>query len=257
MPAILQFIRPDWPKLPGVQALSTTRAGGSSAAPFTSLNLGAHVGDVPAAVQANREQLRIAASLSAEPTWLSQVHGTAVADLDAIGSNDNIVADAAVAALSGRVCVVMTADCLPLLLAAADGSAVAAIHAGWRGLAAGVVEAGVQALRGKASSGVAVQAWLGPAIGLAHFEVGEEVRAAFMQKDPAAAQAFTPNASGRWQCDLYGLARQRLRGQGITAISGGNHCTYADARRFYSHRRDVQHEGRAGTGRMASLIWRT
>ena len=109
----------------------------------------------------------------------------------------------------------------------------------------------------KASSGVAVQAWLGPAIGLAHFEVGEEVRAAFLHKDSAAVQSFTPNASGRWQCDLYDLARHRLRSQGVMAISGGNHCTYADARRFYSHRRDVQHEGRAGTGRMASLIWRT
>ena len=256
MAALMQFLRPDWPRLPGVQALSTTRAGGFSAAPFTSLNLGAHVGDVPAAVKANREQLRIAASLPAEPAWLTQVHGTSLADLDLTGGND-IVAYAAVAAKPGRVCIVMTADCLPLLLAAADGSAVAAIHAGWRGLAAGVIEAGVQALRLKASDGVAVQAWLGPAIGLAHFEVGEEVRAAFVQKDPAAAQSFTPNASGRWQCDLYGLARQRLRYQGLTAISGGNHCTYADARRFYSHRRDVQHEGRPSTGRMASFIWRT
>ena len=255
MAALLQFLRPDWPALPGVRALSTTRAGGSSAAPFTSLNLGAHVGDAPTAVKANREQLRIAALLPAEPTWLTQVHGVAVADLDT-NNDDGIVADAAIASLPGRVCVVMTADCLPVTLAAADGSAVAAIHAGWRGLAAGVVEAGVQALRARASRDVSVQAWLGPAIGLANFEVGEEVRAAFLRQDLQAAQAFTPNASGRWQCDLYGLARQRLRAQGITAISGGNFCTYADARRFYSHRRDVQHEGRASTGRMATLIWR-
>src|SRR6185369_4541348 len=156
MAALLQFLRPDWPKVPGVQALSTTRAGGSSAAPFTSLNLGAHVGDAAAAVKANREQLRIAASLPTEPAWLTQVHGTSVADLDVIAGGDDIVADAAVAAQPGRVCIVMTADCLPVLLAAADGSAVAAIHAGWRGLASGVIEAAVQGLRVKATSGVAV-----------------------------------------------------------------------------------------------------
>lgn len=243
--------------MPGVQAVSTTRAGGESSAPYQRLNLGDHVGDATATVQANRSKLREAALLPREPAWLKQVHGFAVADLDAIDSSASIVADAAVASLPGRICAVMTADCLPVLLCAADGSAVAAVHAGWRGLASGVIEAAVQALRAKVPAGASIHAWLGPAISRGHFEVGDEVREAFLQKDPAAASAFTANASGRWQCDLYALARQRLQGRQVTSIRGGQFCTYADESRFYSHRRDVQHRGLAGTGRMASLIWRT
>lgn len=253
----LQLLRPEWPAVPGVQALSTTRAGGGSGAPYESLNLGAHVGDIAATVRANRERLRAAAALPAEPMWLNQVHGTVVADLDDAGNASGITADAAVSRQPGRICAVMTADCLPVLLAAVDGSAVAAAHAGWRGLAAGVIEAALQALRARASAGVSIQAWLGPAIGPRHFEVGDEVRTAFLRQDPAAQDAFTVNSTSRWHCDLYALARQRLCAQGVTRVSGGDLCTYADERHFYSHRRDVQHRGLAGTGRMASLIWRT
>lgn len=267
----LQWLRPEWPAIPGVQALSTTRTGGLSAAPYASLNLGAHVADDAAAVQANRQRLRAAAGLPAEPVWLTQVHGIAVADLDsaahdaaAQGAADldaaksqPWTADAAVTTRPGRICAVLTADCLPVLLASQDGAAVAAIHAGWRGLAAGVIESALALMRSKAGAGAAIHAWLGPAISAAHFEVGEEVRAAFLRHDAAADAAFTSNSSGRWQCDLYQLARRRLQAQGISSIFGGGHCTYADEHRFFSHRRDVQHRGLAGTGRMATLIWRT
>jgi YfiH family protein len=253
----LHLLRPDWPLISGTRAVSTTRAGGVSVAAYESLNLGAHVGDGEAAVRSNRGRLQSTASLPAEPVWLRQVHGNVVADLDLLDEPTAVVADAAVSSAAGRVCAVLTADCLPLLLAAADGSVVAAVHAGWRGLAAGVIEAALQALRVKAPAGTFVHAWLGPAIGAAHFEVGAEVRAAFMRHDAAAQSAFTANAAGRWQCDLYALARQRLRAHGVTSIWGGGFCTYADDQRFYSHRRDVQHRGLAGTGRMASLIWRT
>jgi len=251
------WLRPEWSAVAGVQALSTTRAGGSSHAPYASLNLGAHVGDDAAAVQANRERLRAAAAMPAEPVWLTQVHGTLVADLDGTGSAPDIAADAAVTSQPGRICAVMTADCLPVLLAARDGAAVAAAHAGWRGLAAGVIEATLQALRRKIPSGASIQAWLGPAIGPTHFEVGAEVRAAFLDQDRAAECAFKANAQSRWHCNLYALARQRLHAQGVTSISGGDFCTYAEEQLFYSHRRDVQHRGLPGTGRMATLIWRT
>ena len=183
------------------------------------------------------------------------MHGTDVADLDT--ADEGIaVADAAVCSRSTVVCAVLTADCLPVLLAARDGSAVGVAHAGWRGLAAGVIEATAQALRARVPAGTALQAWLGPAIGAAHFEVGADVLETFTSHDGAAASAFTPNASGRWQCDLYLLARQRLRAAGIDDISGGGLCTYSDPVRFYSHRRDVQHRGQPATGRMAALIWR-
>lgn len=253
----LQFLQPDWPAIPGVRALSTTRAGGASTVPYDSLNLGAHVGDGIEAVRINRQRMRSAAALPVEPLWLNQVHGTAVADLDAAHDSSAVTADAAVSSQPGRICAVLTADCLPVLLAAVDGSAVAAAHAGWRGLAAGVIEAALRALRARASANASIHAWLGPAIGPAHFEVGDEVREAFLKNDPTAEAAFSPNAAGRWYCDLYQLARRRLQAEGIASISGGRCCTYVDERRFYSHRRDVQHRGLAGTGRMASLIWRT
>jgi YfiH family protein len=248
------WIEPEWAAPPGVRALCTKRGGGASAAPFDSLNLGAHVGDAAGAVLENRARLRKAARMPAEPRWLSQVHGIEVADLD---STEGIpVADAAVSAHAGTVCAVLTADCLPVLLSAVDGSVVGAVHAGWRGLAAGVIETALQALRARSAPGIGIQAWMGPAIGPGHFEVGAEVRTAFLQQDPAAAEAFAPNDAGRWQCDLYALARLRLQSQGVGAITGGGLCTYDAAADFYSHRRDVQHLGRAGTGRMASLIWR-
>ncbi|MBK8068389.1 MAG: peptidoglycan editing factor PgeF [Rhodanobacteraceae bacterium] len=249
------FLLPEWLAPPGVRAISTLRTAGVSHPPWDSLNLGMHVGDDPGAVQANRRRLREAAALPAEPHWLEQVHGIAVADLDAPVPGPR--ADAAVSSRPGQVCVVMTADCLPVVLASSDGAVVGVAHAGWRGLAAGVVEATVDALRGKMAAGTALQAWLAPAIGAGHFEVGEDVRAAFLAADGRAAPAFTRNAQGRWQCDLYLLARQRLHGAGVERISGGGHCTYAEEARFFSHRRDVQHRGLDATGRMATLVWRT
>lgn len=254
MSGTVAWLEPEWAAPPGVRALCTKRGGGTSAAPFDSLNLGAHVGDVAAAVLENRARLRKAAKMPAAPRWLSQVHGVEVADLDAVEGIP--VADAAVSARSGTVCAVLTADCLPVLLSTVDGLAVGAVHAGWRGLAAGVIEAALQALRAQAAHGIGIQAWLGPAIGPGHFEVGDEVRAAFQQQDPAAAEAFAPNDAGRWQCDLYALARLRLQRQGVGDITGGGLCTYDAAADFYSHRRDVQHRRLAATGRMASLIWR-
>ncbi len=242
----VRFLVPDWPVPPGVRALCTTRQGGVSAAPFDSMNLGPATGDDPAALAGNRRLLAAAASLPAEPRWLRQVHGAEVADLDA--TTPPATADAAVTHRAGVVCALLTADCLPVLLAARDGSAVAGAHAGWRGLAAGVIDNAWAALDRPAS---ATLAWLGPAIGPAHFEVGDDVRDAFLAADPQAADAFAMNARGRWQCDLYRLARQRLQALGVTAIYGGDHCTYAEPSLFFSHRRD---QGR--TGRMATLIWR-
>lgn len=192
--------------------------------------------------------------LPGEPHWLQQVHGTVVADLDV--EPGVVTADAAISATPGTVCAVRTADCLPVLFAAVDGSIVGAAHAGWRGLAAGVIENTVAALRRRAPH-VPLLAFLGPAISVAHFEVGDEVRAAFLAAGPAAATAFHAGADGRWQCDLFALACQRLAALGITDVTGGGCCTYADEQRFFSHRRDVQHRHLDSTGRMASLIWRT
>jgi YfiH family protein len=165
------------------------------------------------------------------------------------------VADAAVSRTPGVVCAIRTADCMPVLFAASDGSAVGAAHAGWRGLAAGVLEAAISKLRSRMPHEVPLVAWLGPAISAAHFEVGNEVREAFLRHDPMAEAAFVKNPRGRWQCDLYMLARQRLRACGVTDIGGGGLCTYADSTRFFSYRRDVQQQGMATTGRMATLIW--
>jgi YfiH family protein len=243
------ILRPDWPAAPGVHAAFTLRGGGTSAAPFDSLNVGAHVADDPAAVSENRRRVRAALLLPAEPRWLNQVHGAQVLDLDAASSDWKraATADAVITRHAGQVCVVQVADCLPVLLAVEDGSAVAAAHAGWRGLVAGVLEAVVTRL------GVAPQrliAWLGPAIGPRHFEVGEEVRSAFVARAPGAAAAFSANARGRWQCDLPALARQRLAALGVNTVYGGDECTYTDATRFFSFRRD----GRCG--RMAALVWK-
>jgi YfiH family protein len=240
------FLTPDWPAPARVRALSSLRAGGVSRPPYASLNLGQRVGDQPRAVAENLARLRAAAVLPADPEWLVQVHGSAVADLDAQAGLRE--ADAAYTRIAGRICAIQTADCLPVLFAAADGSVVGAAHAGWRGLVAGVLEASVAALAAAAPD-VPVLAWLGPAIGPAHFEVGEEVREAFVGRDPEAEIAFIENARGRWQCDLYTLARRALARVGVADIHGGEHCTYAESGRFYSYRREGQ------TGRMASLIW--
>jgi polyphenol oxidase len=243
--AATAFELPDWPAPARVRAAFTLRSGGVSGGAFASLNLGAHVGDKPEAVFENRLRVRRALDLPAEPTWLQQVHGKDVADLDGPHLATS-AADAALTRSAGRVCAVQVADCLPVLFAARDGSAVAAAHAGWRGLAAGVLEATVSEL-GLAPAGLC--AWLGPAIGPAHFEVGEEVRAAFVAQDAGAAAAFTANQRGRWLCDLYALARRHLAALGLQAVYGGAVCTYSDATRFFSYRRDGQ------CGRMAALIW--
>ena len=247
MPRVADLIEPQWPAPPGVRAAFTLRTGGVSAAPYDSFNCAAHVGDDAAAVAENRRRLCERLALAQAPTWLEQVHGTRVAVLS--GSPEPLApADAVVTRVAGRVCVVQVADCLPVLLASRDGAAVGAAHAGWRGLAAGVLEAAVRALGADPGE---VLAWLGPAIGPGAFEVGSEVREAFLQAGPAAAAAFTPNARGRWQCDLTALARQRLEALGVRQIYGGSWCTYADPARFFSYRRD----GRSG--RMAGLIWRS
>jgi YfiH family protein len=217
-----------------------------SSAPWESFNLATHVGDAPADVAANRAQLKTLLALPAEPSWLSQVHGTVVADLDS-QPRGVITADAAIARQPGRVCVVMVADCLPVLFASRDGKHLAAAHAGWRGLASGVLEQTVKAL---GVPGEELTAWLGPAISQAHFEVGDEVRETFLKSDRAANSRFKMNARGRWQADLFGLARLRLASMGVTNVRGGGVCTYADRERYYSHRRDGK------GGRMAALIWR-
>lgn len=250
------MIAAEWQPVPGVRALCTSRSGGVSAAPWDSLNLGDHVGDAAAKVATNRQQLRATAALPAEPRWLQQVHGTVVAHLDSPAAGVSR-ADAAISATAQTVCAVLTADCLPVLLASSDGAVVGAVHAGWRGLAAGVIENTVIALRQRLSPGATLLAFLGPAISAAHFEVGDDVRDAFIACDPAAAAAFQSGIGKRWYCDLYALARQRLAALGIENVSGGGFCTYAESHRFFSHRRDVQHRGLDSTGRMASLIWRT
>jgi len=256
MPDAAGLLAVDWDAPPGVGAAMTTRVGGASIAPWQSLNLGDHVGDQPEQVARNRSGLRAAAQLPDAPRWLRQVHGTRVVLLDALPPGESPEADAAVTTRAGIVCAVLTADCLPVLLAACDGSAVAAAHAGWRGLAAGVLEATTRQLRECATPGVALQAWLGPGIGPTRFEVGNDVRDAFVAGDPGAQAGFSPTPEGRWLCNLYLLARRRLAAAGVQQITGGTYCTYDDESRFYSHRRDVQHRRLAGTGRMAALIWR-
>ncbi len=237
-------LTPEWSAPRAVRAAFTLRAGGVSTAPFDTLNTAEHVGDRSEDVAENRRRLRKTLALPSEPLWLEQVHGAAVLDLDQAHACAR--ADAALTRRPGRVCVVQVADCLPVLLAARDAAAVAVAHCGWRGLAGGVLEATVRALDVAPGR---LCAWLGPAIGPDAFEVGEEVRAAFVAHDGAAAQAFTANPRGRWQCDLFALARQRLAGLGIGAIAGGGLCTYTEPQRFFSYRRD----GRCG--RMAALIW--
>jgi polyphenol oxidase len=278
------FLAPEWPAPAGVRAVMTTRRGGVSVAPWESLNLGVHVGDNTAAVLENRRRLREEGKLPSEPVWLEQVHGTAVIRLDdshiasaepaASGMHSIGVqaaspapraqptsepsslplrprADAAVTSSAGVVCAIQVADCMPVLFAARDGSVVGAAHAGWRGLAGGVLEATVAAMNVPASELVA---WLGPAIGPSRFEVGDDVVQAFTSgagSDRLAQTraAFVGKSPGKWLCDLYSLARLRLEAIGISQVSGGGWCTVADAERFFSYRRDGQ------TGRMAALIW--
>lgn len=240
------FLRADWPAPPGVHALTTLRHGlGVSAPPFDRFNLGARCGDAAEAVAENRRQLEAALPLPASPRWLRQVHGVEVA---VEPGGDEPQADAAVTRTPGTVLAILTADCLPVVLAARDGGEIAATHAGWRGLAAGVLEATVAAMRTPPASLIA---WLGPAAGPQAYEIGEEVRAAFVERDPGAAAAFVATRPGHWRVDLYALARRRLAAVGLAtdAIHGGGLCTITDPARFHSHRRD----GRGG--RMATLAW--
>lgn len=239
---------PAWNAPPGVRAAFTLREGGASRGEFASLNLGGHVGDVVADLLENRRRLRKALRLPAEPVWLEQVHGVRVCDLDV---EDSVrVADAAVAVRPHRVCAILVADCMPVLLASADGRVVGAAHAGWRGLAAGVLESTVAAMEIKGAARESLRAWLGPCIGPAHFEVGEEVRTAFVESIGGAVDAFAANERGRWQADLVKLATLRLAALGVSEVSIDGGCTYAEPVKFYSFRRD----GRCG--RMAALIWK-
>ncbi len=235
------WLTPQWPAPARVKSCVTTRAGGVSAAPFDSLNLGEHVGDDPVAVAKNRQ--RLVSQLGCRPSWLSQVHGVAVAE----ASPELLLeADASWTATPGVACAIMTADCLPALFCDRAGTRVAAAHAGWRGLAAGVLEATLDALVLPADQ---LLVWLGPAIGAQAFEVGAEVREAFVAQHAEAAEAFRPSHNaGKFMADIYRLARIRLAARGVTAVYGGEFCTYNDPR-FYSYRRATQ------TGRFASLIW--
>jgi YfiH family protein len=242
------LLQPRWSAPGRVRAAFTLRQGGASVPPYDSLNLGAHVGDDARAVAENRAYVTRALALPAEPLWLAQQHGTSVVDAEPLSPVPTAPpqADAAITHSPGRVLAVLVADCLPVLFARSDGSAIAVAHAGWRGLAAGVLEAAVAALGGDPEQ---IHAWIGPAICSDHFEVGAEVRDAFCRRHAHAASGFVPNAQGRWQCDLYALARQRLAGAGVRYVTAEARCTYGEAALFYSFRRDGM------TGRMAALIW--
>jgi YfiH family protein len=231
---------PQWPAPPQVRAFVTERG---SASRYGSMNLALHVADDPAAVAANRARLRAALQLRSEPRWLEQVHGTRVLDLD---REALAPADGAVTRRPQVVCTVLTADCLPVLLCDSAGARVGVAHAGWRGLLNGVIPAAVAALGRPPEE---VIAWLGPAIGQNAFEVGPEVRAAFVARADAADRWFAPNPRGRWQADLYGLARDALAESGVRSVHGGGFCTYTESERFFSHRRE------APCGRMAALVW--
>jgi YfiH family protein len=240
-----QFLHPDWPAPAQVRAACTTRIGGVSRGVYASLNLGRGSGDEAAAVDENRRRLRQALDLPAEPCWLRQVHGVEAVQMPQAAPDP--AADASFSFEVGVVCAVQAADCLPVLLCDRAGSVVAAAHAGWRGLAGGVLERTVAALRVPPGE---LLAWLGPAIGPDAFEVGAEVRERFLETDGAAADAFRPGLrAGKYYADLFALARMRLARAGVRQVSGGGWCTHSDPARFYSYRRD------GASGRMAALIW--
>lgn len=239
----IELIVPDWPAPGNIRAFATTRVGGVSEQEYSSLNLAGHVGDSDGNVAKNRKRLRDVAGLPAEPRWLNQVHGNQVADIASGSVPDS--ADAAVGSGPGQVCTILTADCLPVLLCSADGAQVGAVHAGWRGLADGVIEATLEMM---SHDGRKLLAWLGPAIGPAAYQVGAEVRQAFVEKSQAYGIFFADDGPGHWRADLYGLARRLLEAHGVE-VFGGGFCTCSDSHRFFSYRRD----GRCG--RQASLIW--
>jgi len=242
------YLPADWPAPPGVRALTTLRYGaGRSLPPFDQFNLGGRE-DAPEQIAGNRAELIERFGLPSAPCWLHQVHGIEVQRFEAAAASVP-AADAAVTSTPGVVLAVLTADCLPVVFAARDGTEIAAAHAGWRGLAAGVLESTLKAMRTPAHQLIV---WLGPAAGPERYEVGQDVFAAFTGQDPQAGGAFTSSRSGHWRVDLYALARQRLCAAGIVhaQIHGGGLCTICDPQRFYSHRRDAR------SGRMATLIWR-
>ncbi len=238
------FIYPEWPAPARVRALTTTRVGGCSRAPFHSFNLSIRVGDDPAHVERNRALLRERAGLPGEPLWLRQVHGNRV--IDAADSAPYTEADGSFVDQPGVVCAVLTADCCPVFLCDRAASRAAVLHCGWRGLVRGLIEEGVERF---GLPGSELLAWLGPAIGPQAFEVGEEVYDAFVQLDARAAEAFARRPNGRWLADIYQLARQRLNAKGVNAVFGGDYCTVSQSDRFFSYRRDRV------CGHMASLIW--
>jgi YfiH family protein len=239
----VSWIAADWPAPDSVVAGTTQRTGGVSHGEFESLNLAAHVGDDPDSVQDNRRRFQLECDLPSEPHWLNQVHGKDVI----IASAGSMPADAAITRDAGIVCAVLTADCLPVVFAADDGTEVAAAHAGWRGLCAGILEETVAAMNTVPER---LLAWFGPAISQSAFEVGSEVRGQFLDRDEAAADFFSPNVRGRWQADLCGLAALRLKSCGVSQVFGGGLCTHASGDRFFSHRRD------GPCGRMATFIFR-
>ena len=241
---MIRPLQPDWPVADQVKAIITTRQGGGGHPPYDSLNLALHVGDEPSVVTQNRALLREACDLPAEPFWLQQVHGCHVADV--ASDHPDCQADAIYSRMPGQVCAVMTADCLPLLITDRAGSEVCAVHAGWRGLAEGVVESALSHFRAETSE---LLVWLGPAIGCQAFEVGDDVYRAFVSQCAEDAQAFKPNHRGRWLADIYQLARLRLARLGVGYVGGGDYCTFSQPSLFFSYRRD------GVTGRMASLIW--
>ena len=239
------WLKADWSAPAGIVAGTTMRQGGVSRGKYASFNLGAHVGDVPEHVARNRDLFRGHFGLRADPPWLQQVHGTQVIRNpvgNTIREGDAIYSDQETV-----ICAVLTADCLPVLLCSTDGAETAAVHAGWRGLCNGVIEA---TLAEFAAPGESILAWLGPAISQDAFEVGDEVRASFLSVHTNAENCFRQNSSGRWQADLYALARQRLAASGVSAVSGGTRCTYSESDIFFSYRRDGQ------CGRMATFIAR-
>lgn len=246
----MEWLTPDWPVANNIRALTTLKRGGYSRGAYQGLNLATHVGDEPAAVHINRRLLASNLNLPTEPRWLTQVHGTTVAYAHEL-SHAATEADAVVSHTAGEVCAILTADCLPVLLCNTTGTRIGAVHAGWRGLAAGVIEAAVKQLQCSADT---LMAWLGPAIGPDVFEVGKEVVDAFQKKHKHANKAFKKTSTNKWHADIYELAKIRLQDLGITKIYGGDHCTYSEDR-FYSARRS-SHKHSAPTGRMATLIWR-
>lgn len=242
----LEFVYPDWPAPAHVKAFTTTRNGGFSVGPYASFNLSNLVGDEPGNVRRNRASLVDAAQLPSEPIWLTQVHGTRV--IDAFDAGPGEEADGCVTGTPGVVCAVLTADCLPIFICDRRSTRIGILHAGWRGLAAGIVEEGLRKIQVPSAN---LLAWLGPSIGPSAYEVGDEVRQAFVVRDRDLAESFTPvpNRKGHWLADLYDIARRRLRAQGVHAVYGGLRCTLRERDLFFSHRRD------GNCGRMASLIW--